>query len=107
MIAILATPLAPLSDYLCHPVLLHRSNLLELCYLLYDLQLLYAEQEQYHGVHAVDTRRHSMIRSTDNSIAEFPILNIQLTGTPTQWQGQVGTERISNDLLMSTKTFVS
>jgi len=42
-----------------------------------------------------------MIRSTDNSIAEFPILNIQLTGTPTQWQGQVGTERISNDLRRS------
>ncbi len=33
---------------------------------------LYAEQAQYHGVHAVDTRRHSMIRSAANCTTEFP-----------------------------------
>ncbi len=34
---------------------------------------LYAEQAQYHGLQAVDTRRHLVTLPTDNCIAEFLI----------------------------------
>jgi len=52
---------------------------------------LYAEQAQYHGVHAVDTRRHSVTQSTDNSIAEFPIRTFKLQGP--LYDGKVRSER--------------
>ncbi|QFU83853.1 hypothetical protein [Natronorubrum aibiense] len=62
---------------------------------------LYAEQAQYHGLQAVDTRRHSMMPPTDRSIARVSNPNVQITRNPTLWQGQIGTERIPNDLRRS------
>ncbi|ELY52178.1 hypothetical protein C494_01442, partial [Natronorubrum bangense JCM 10635] len=40
--------------------------------------LLYAEQAQYHGLQAVDTRHHLVPRSTVKNIAEFSIPTFKL-----------------------------